>query len=272
MSYYIVNPTRTTTHDSIMNSNAYLLFDLGYILFYRYHATMRWIEFQKDFDKSHENIIQTFTKHLTAQLDKLRKKYKGYTFVFCKDEKHVLVWRKEIYPEYKATRPHANDTIITLQTALLDIVSPYGRILASPGLEADDIAYLTVKHIRSLDNDAIIRIITSDRDYLQMVFDERIHLMDAAGKPIVGSGSFATDLWIKILMGDKSDNIPPVCKGCGKKVAEQLANDPIARDEFIQKKNCQAEVDRNRRLICMSEIPTHLTEKFDECQLSQLCT
>lgn len=242
---------------------SYMLFDLGYLLFYRYHATMRWIEFQKDFDKSHESVIATFTKHLTAQLDKLRKKYKDYTFLFCKDEKHSLVWRKEIYPEYKSTRAHANDHIISLQSVILNVVSQYGSVLASPGLEADDIAYLTVKRIRSNHNDAIIRIITSDRDYLQMVFDDHIHLMDATGKPIVGTGSFTTDLWMKILMGDKSDNIPPVCKGCGKKLAEQLANDPIARDEFIQKKNCQAEVNRNRRLICMSEIPPHLVEQFD---------
>jgi hypothetical protein len=54
----------------------YLLFDMGYLLFYRYHATMRWVEFQKEYEKSPENIIQTFTNHLTSQLDKLRKKYK----------------------------------------------------------------------------------------------------------------------------------------------------------------------------------------------------
>jgi 5'-3' exonuclease len=244
----------------------YLLFDMGYLLFYRYHATMRWVEFQKEYEKSPKNIIQTFTNHLTSQLDKLRKKYKTHRFIFCKDEKHAQVWRKEIYPEYKNTRVQANEMIIALQPVFLEIVSRYGDVLSSKGLEADDIAYLTVKHIRSQEHlqptKSEIRIITSDRDYLQMVFDDNIHLMDATGKPIQGTGSHTTDLWMKILMGDKSDNIPPVCKGCGKKLAEQLANDPIARDEFIQKKNCRPEVDRNHRLICMSQIPTQLVENF----------
>lgn len=240
----------------------YLLFDLGYLLFYRYHATMRWIEFKTDYDKSTESVIQTFTNHLTSQLDKLRKKYKGYTFLFCQDEKHALVWRNDVYDQYKGTRGQANDMIIALQSVILAVVSRYGDVLYSSRLEADDVAYLTVKHIREHDGDALIRIITSDRDYLQMVFDDRIALMDATGKPIVGTGSCNTDLWMKILMGDKSDNIPPVCKGCGKKVAEKLANDPVACEEFVAKKGCRAELERNRRLICMSEIPTALVEEF----------
>jgi 5'-3' exonuclease len=242
----------------------YLLFDLGYLLFYRYHATMRWIEFQKDGDTSPERILQCFANHLTSQLDKLRKKYKGYRFLFCQDEKHARVWRKEVYTEYKSTRAQANDTLIRAQSVIMDIVTRYGDVLFSEGLEADDVAYLTVKLLRRHDAAAEIRIITSDRDYLQMVFDDRIHLMDAPGKSIEGTGSCSKDLWMKILMGDKSDNIPPVCKGCGKKVAEQLADDPVAREEFIEKKQCRAELDRNRRLICMSEIPESLVNTFYE--------
>lgn len=240
----------------------YLLFDLGYLLFYRYHATMRWIEFQKDGDTSPERILQCFTHHLISQLEKYRKKYKGYRFLFCKDEKHTSVWRKEVYADYKSTRAQANTTLIQAQGIVIDVVSRYGDVLSAEGLEADDIAYLTVKLLRLHHPTAEIRVITSDRDYLQMVFDDHIHLMDAPGKPIVGTGSCTKDLWTKILMGDKSDNIPPVCKGCGKKVAEQLASDVDAMEAFIEKKNCRTEVERNRRLICMSEIPPHLVEAF----------
>ena len=225
---------------------------------------MRWIEFQKDGNTSSERILQCFSNHLTSQLDKLRKKYKGYRFLFCKDEKHAQVWRKCVYTEYKSTRAKANDTLIQAQHVLLDIVSTYGDILSSEGLEADDVAYLTVKLLRQYHANTEIRIITSDRDYLQMVFDDKIHLMDAPGKPIVGSGSCTKDLWMKILMGDKSDNIPPVCKGCGKKIAEQLANDSVALEEYVEKKKCQEELKRNRRLICMSEIPENLVCMFYE--------
>ena len=243
----------------------YVLVDKGYLLFYRYHATVRWMSFQKEIDSSEESIKQYFRTHLISMLDKWKRKYKNATFVFCKDERHNEVWRKQIYPEYKATRGVATETIRDIQGILKDVVATYGRVVFGLGLEADDVAYLIVRKLRSepATQTAKIVILTSDHDYLQMV-DEHITILDGAGKPISGTGNAEVDLWKKILMGDVSDNIPPVCKGCGKKTAETLARDENKRIEYIQKNNCAQQVERNRTLISMACIPSHLVSGFYE--------
>lgn len=243
---------------------SYVLVDLGYLMFYRYHATMRWLEFQKSLDEemSDDYVVSLFEKHLVGQLDKLRKKYKDATFYFCQDEKQSLIWRKDVYPEYKANRGVADEMIYRLKGAMMKIVSGYGHVAGAPRLEADDIAYLVVKKIRAKYPTADIVIITSDRDYLQMV-DGHIQLMDGGGKVFVGSGDAKKDLWTKIIMGDKSDNIPPIAKGCGKKTAEVLAADPQKLAEFVEKKKCSAELARNETLVCMDNIPSELAQVFE---------
>lgn len=243
----------------------YVLVDLGYLMFYRYHATLRWLEFQKIYEQemSNDYIAEVFEKHLRGQLDKLKKKYKGAKFIFCKDEKQARVWRKAVFPEYKANRGVADDMVHKLQGIVLDVVGCYGTVLGAPSLEADDVAFLIVKHIRQCDDKSEIFIVTSDRDYLQMV-DDRIQIVDGSGKWITGSGDSKRDLWTKIIMGDKSDNIPPIAKGCGKKTAEALASDPTKLAEYVQKKGCSAELARNELLICMDKIPDELVTAFYE--------
>jgi 5'-3' exonuclease len=71
-------------------------------------------------------------------------------------------------------------------------------------------------------------------------------------------------MYTKILMGDVSDNIPPVCKGCGKKTAQKLAADENERTQYIQKNNCQTEFNRNMTLICMANIPSALVDEFNQ--------
>lgn len=239
--------------------------DLGYLLFYRYHATLRWLEFQKDLPSppTTETLKDYFQKHLISQLDKWKKKYRSASFFFCADERHDCVWRLAIYPEYKGNRGTFVPILRELYDIVMSTIPAYGTVLATPCLEADDVVYLSLKHIRSLEHrkTETVVIITSDRDYLQMV-DEHVEIIDATGKAVQGCGDAAIDLITKILKGDTSDNIPAVCKGCGKKTAEALARDPVKLHEFITKKACQEEYDRNKQLICMDMIPEHLIASY----------
>jgi 5'-3' exonuclease len=241
-----------------------IVVDLGYLMFYRYHATLRWIEFQKlETPIDQQYVLNTCRQHLISQLDKLKKNksYQGGTFYFCEDEKHDLVWRKQIYPEYKAQRGVADDTVRHLRDIVKEVVANYGKVYYSPKLEADDVAYLIVKRLRELHAEEKIVIITSDRDYLQML-DENMCIVDGGGKEIKGCGDAKVDVKMKVIMGDKSDNIPPICKGCGKKTALMLAQDPQKLREFISKKHCQIEYDRNELLVCMDKIPNNLVSAF----------
>ena len=237
----------------------YVIFDLGYLMFYRYHATARWIAFQKDVQTSPDVVLATCRAHLVSQMDKLRKRYRGARFVFCKDERHDCVWRKEVYPEYKMNRPSCDPVISSVSQMVDEVVAKYGTILRGDRLEADDIAYLLVQKIRAELPDEPIILVTSDRDYLQML-DTNIIIIDGRGKEIKGSGDANVDLWTKIIMGDKSDNIPPIYKGCGKKTADVLARDADALRAFVEKNGCHEALARNELLVRMSKIPQHLVD------------
>ncbi len=244
-----------------------LIIDMGYLLFYRYHATNIWLRHQKDWKTSDtipsEVVYDFFEKHLRSQLDKLKKKYKtARKIYFCKDTPQANIWRKEIYPAYKATRGTADDIIRHLHEILSRVIIEYGQIVGVDKLEADDIAYLLVQRIRRIHQEEDIVIITSDHDYLQLT-DDHITIINGSGKEVKGTGNAQIDMYTKILMGDVSDNIPPICKGCGKKTAQKLASDENERLLFIEKNGCQKEYERNAILICMANIPPQLIQCFE---------
>ena len=95
-------------------------------------------------------------------------------------------------------------------------------------------------------------------DYLQLV-NERTHIYNLKYKQLIESKTaFDTaekNLFCKIVIGDKSDNIPGIFKKCGIKTAEKLFND---QDEFIKKINlesCNEEYERNKLLVDFNCIP-----------------
>ena len=250
----------------------YVLVDLGYLMFYRMHATLAYLSHRKDPNPSEAATTELFEQHLVAQLDKLKKKATKLfgkvapTFLFCQDERQSDIWRMRHYKEYKSNRPQGDDMIKLVHGVMMRVIKQYGTVYHGAGLEADDVAYLLVKKIRREKGAHVpILILTSDRDYLQMK-DDHITIMDGAGKEMKGSEHGAeVDLWTKILMGDVSDHIPPVAKGVGKKTALSLALDPVKRNEFIQKKRCQAQVELNQKLIDFTKLPLFLVDAFNAC-------
>lgn len=254
-----------------------LLFDMGYLLFYRYHATMRNLKFRSEDaqELNEDEFKELFKTHLVQQLKKtckkLKIKEKSHVF-FCRDMPRATLWRTLLWPEYKATRGEAAPIIKELANLMNEVVREYGCIIETEQLEADDVAALIVDGVLLEKPTQHIKIVTNDRDYLQLLKTDGIHLFDANLKEIKGSGNANEDMWTKILMGDKSDNIPPVCAKCGKKTAETLASDPAKRAEFIAKKGCARELNRNETLINMDKIPENLRMKFNAAYNFQLAS
>ena len=245
----------------VSGSSDVMLIDMGYLLFYRFHATMKNLKFKGEKDASEDVVTEHFEKHLHEQLKRLHKKYK--TLIFCKDTPQAMVWRKDVYPEYKATRGMATDMIRNLKDKMYKIVSEYGPVLGIDRLEADDIVYMSLQDVvKVVDEKTRVFILANDRDYLQTIQKDTIHLVDAGLRKINGTGSSENDVMMKILMGDKSDNIPSICAGVGKKTAEKLAADPVARADFINKRKCQDNFDRNETLIRFTKIPDTYVEQF----------
>ena len=70
------------------------------------------------------------------------------------------------------------------------------------------------------------------------------------------------DLFLKIILGDKSDNIEPVFSRCGEKTALKLWND---KKKFLQKlkdENCVEKYQKNQKIIDFRFIPNNLQIEF----------
>ena len=70
------------------------------------------------------------------------------------------------------------------------------------------------------------------------------------------------DLFYKIIMGDKSDNIDGVFNKCGKKTAEKYFDN---EELFLAKLKSEDKIDkynRNKRLVDFTEIPEIFAEIF----------
>jgi len=107
--------------------------------------------------------------------------------------------------------------------------------------------------------------ITQVIDYLQLI-DENTKIINLANKDISerSIGDPKLDLRIKLIMGDKSDNIQPIHKGIGQKIALKLA---LLSDEdfeaYLIEKNCKDKYENNKLLVDFSMIPEELIEKFN---------
>ena len=141
----------------------------------------------------------------------------------------------------------------------------FETILEGDTLEAEDCIAITTRHIIEKYPDANVWIITGDMDYRQLAH-ERVHLYNLKFSKLTDAKSCfkdpKKDLMCKILVGDKSDNIAPIFKGCGAKTAEKLFHDPEALAKKLQDKEVKKVYDLNKKLIDFDEIPKELVESF----------
>ena len=93
-------------------------------------------------------------------------------------------------------------------------------------------------------------IIANDHDYLPLLDSPNVRLLNLKSKnnELCLPVNTVTDrqmtgeeyLQFKILVGDKSDNIPSVFKRCGKKTAMKLVADPTKLQERLDKEGSVA--------------------------------
>jgi 5'-3' exonuclease len=76
------------------------------------------------------------------------------------------------------------------------------------------------------------------------------------------SGDPKRDLFYKIVLGDKSDNIQGVFEKCGKKTVDKCFDDPEFFETKLNKENKNLDYQRNLQLINFDYIPSILVELF----------
>jgi 5'-3' exonuclease len=185
-------------------------------------------------------------------------------------------WRKVIFESYKAHRVELRENVSDvikwedfyefLDQFIKDLreIFPFYVPLV-PHMEADDIIGSLVK---TLPSDYQKIIVTGDTDYIQLLKYDNVKLWSPNKKSFVVSDDPEKELLLKIILGDKSDNIPNCRKGVGKVGALKLINSNKLQ-ELLNEKDTNGEpiefrrnFDRNKRLIDMNMIPEGLITRL----------
>lgn len=259
----------------------YLLIDTSYLIFYRYFALIRWWKYAKpdielpinpaDSEEFMEKFIKIFKESVSTIKKKLKLTKETCCVIAALDCPRKQIWRNNLYEKYKENRDKdefmGGDFFRKVYNS--DLLSEAGvnYIFKYPTLEADDILAITTNYIKNYNTLANIIIITNDHDYLQLI-DENISIINLQYKNLKDNKKVFPEakknLFYKIILGDKSDNIEPVFTNCGPKTVEKYYNSPELLECALQKHNAYEKYARNIKLISFSEIPQKLIDSFIE--------
>lgn len=171
-------------------------------------------------------------------------------------------WRKEIYPAYKANRAakreadpinfeafyaEAEKFLTTLQNCFGNV-----QFLRVPRAEADDIIATIVKN----KPDWQITNISSDKDFYQLFKYENYHQWDGIKRQFIQVVNPAQELQLKIILGDKGDNIPSLKRGVGPVKALKILNEDL--DAWLTTESLNDRYNENTQLISFDAIPISL--------------
>jgi 5'-3' exonuclease len=169
--------------------------------------------------------------------------------------------RKNLYPEYKANRKlkritnwnsfdDLDDESASLSQQMLRLVDYLKQlpisIVTLDKLEADDmIGYLAPKFDSAV-------IVSADQDFLQLCSD-KIQVYSPIKKKFYGPKEVYDEmgLWpqnyinYKVLMGDKSDNVPGI-RGLGDKKLQKLYPEIFSEDKVLLKEIIQKSYDKHQ--------------------------
>jgi len=272
-----------TIFDSKNEVPTFLFIDGSYFIFYRYFSLLTWWKNAKP-DESltepylNEDFVEKFKKTFNDNINKIKKSLKldkNVNMFVGKDCPRETIWRMEIFKDYKTNRNNDNGFMggpffkMAYEEQLFE-KSGAKKILNYRSLEADDCIAISVKYILKKYENCKIYVITSDKDYLQLV-EPRVEIYDLKFKNICNqkssTGNSNCDLFCKIVMGDVSDNIPSTINKCGPKTAIKCFENPEYFKERLTKENGFEKYERNRKLIDFNFIPLSLVTNFVESNI-----
>lgn len=267
----------------------FILVDTSYWIFYRYFAIMQWwkhtnpdIElFEDPYDTP--EFLEKFIKTFLETLEGFKKKQKLHkqrskpatpcTIIAARDCPRKEIWRNKLYNSYKETRykddsfmggPFFKHVYKDNNKVLYD--AGINQVLKFPNLEGDDIVAITKKYLRNKYPDSMIYIIANDHDYLQLL-DENTEIINFQNKSLRENKKVFAEsdknLFYKIVLGDKSDNIMPVFKKCGPKTCEKYyENKELFLEALAKDKEAKDKFELNKKIIDFNEIPEELVNEF----------
>jgi len=190
-------------------------------------------------------------------------------------------WRENIYPFYKGGRDKVRQAsainfsefykvFVQFRTDLRKFLSPV-KFIELPEIEADDtIAVLTKRFVANPDHN--VTIISGDGDLHQLLKFPNVTIIDPnPEKDVIHCENPVLDLRIKIITGDKSDEIPNIktIEGAekkarlgpvgAKKIIEEGIDVTLAMDEAFKNNHI-----RNTKLIDFDLIPERIRSQINK--------
>jgi len=230
-------------------------------------------------DLNEELVRHMVLNSLRAHNKKFRKEY-GEMVIAC-DSKNV--WRREIFPNYKAGRKanrakseHDWDAIFSMLHNIKDEIKtflPY-KVIEIETAEADDIIATLIKKTKRIvapEHKKNVLILSGDKDFIQL-HDRYVKQYNPVLNKFVGKGE-EPSLYIKehILKGDRSDGIPNILSDDNvfvegrrqRPLSKKKINSWVEEVFMTFTEEEQKNYDRNRKLIDLSCIPHELEEKIN---------
>lgn len=270
------------TQEQAQEPKIFILVDTSYWIFYRYFAIIQWWghtnpETPLTDPYENEEFVAKFLKTFSEALAGFKKKQKIHkkpsTIIAARDCPRASIWRNTLYSDYKGTRDKGDINFlggpffkhIYQDSNKLLYEAGANAVVQFPNLEADDIIALTKNYIRAKYNDARIYIIANDHDYLQLL-DENTEIVNFQNKYLKEASKVFSEpeknLFYKIVLGDKSDNINPIFKKCGPKTCEKYYENNELFLEALKKENAYEKYELNKKLVDFRELPCELVSEF----------
>ena len=212
---------RVVTHlllDPMANTNTLHIVDGSGYIFRAYYA----IRPLSTAEGEPTNAVYGFTTMIEKLLREETPEYLAITF-----DRGGPNFRKEIFEDYKATRPPPPDDLSSQVPRIHQIVEAFQiPSFTEEGVEADDVIATLTK--QALADGWDVRIITGDKDLMQLV-NERVTLWEPMRNKRYDAEAVEDKMGVTpdqvadalALAGDSSDNVPGV-RGVGPKTAAKL--------------------------------------------------
>ena len=187
-------------------------------------------------------------------------------------------WRKDVYPQYKASRKKSRDSssidwdevfrITNLVREEIKENFPY-KVMHVWGCEADDVIAHLVENTQEFGKHEEVMIVSADHDFKQLQRYDNVKQFSPLVKKAVKEDNPRVNLMEKILTGDAGDGVPNVLSDdnvfvegrrqtplSAKKKAILMEDEKALGEEVYRK------IQRNRKLIDLRETPAPVIKEI----------
>lgn len=274
-----------------MSNKTLILVDASYTTFYRFFATMRWYSLAKkeEFKKVKDDPKYDWNLNVEFK-EKYEKMYfesieniltnkimDNCVMIFCQDAKQSTLWRHKLIEskkesdQYKGERPDLESKYNfknLFKYTYEKLIPKVGKTKSYPvyqllfdETEADDIIATISMYLEDKDSEQDIIIVSGDDDFTQLG-RENVGILDYRKKTVIRFKDKETEekLRLKIINGDKSDNIPSIFPKSRKEVSlkerKLVKESKKEMDKFLDANpEIKKRYNLNEKLIDFKKIP-----------------